>query len=314
MTSAAATSSSITPKRRPTPDLPPARARRGSCARRPAGDRTRRVTRHAGPSGPRSAIKQEVRGGNDATGLAAETRGEERWPFHLLAGAILLDAGLQVAEQPGWKNSGRGDVGPIKGVICHRTAGALAGNMPSLGIIINGRPDLPGPLVAARARTTAPTSWSPPVDVTMRAAIAGLYRRQHQFHRHRSGEHGHTADRRTTLGPPFRWMPTAGVAAILKKIRANAIMCAGHKEYALPQGRKPDPNFDMNQFRQQVAAIMAGAAPIPRHSPVPSAQAGRHSDAAARAIWSGRSRPGSTSPRPALSTAPPKRRYAVSTR
>ena len=54
-----------------------------------------------------------------------------------------------------------------------------------------------------------------------------------------------------------------GVAAILTKIRANAIMCCGHKEYALPQGRKNDPTFDMNDFRMQVSAIMAGTAPHP---------------------------------------------------
>ena len=54
-----------------------------------------------------------------------------------------------------------------------------------------------------------------------------------------------------------------GVAAILKKIRANAIMCCGHKEYALPIGRKDDPTFDMNDFRSQVSAIMAGVAPDP---------------------------------------------------
>ena len=37
---------------------------------------------------------------------------------------VLLDAGLRVAEQPGWRTRGRGDVGVIKGVICHHTAGA----------------------------------------------------------------------------------------------------------------------------------------------------------------------------------------------
>jgi murein L,D-transpeptidase YcbB/YkuD len=58
-----------------------------------------------------------------------------------------------------------------------------------------------------------------------------------------------------------------GVAAILKKIRANAIMCCGHKEYALPMGRKPDPTFDMNDFRSQVSLIMAGIAPAPSRIP-----------------------------------------------
>src|SRR6267143_1121918 len=59
---------------------------------------------------------------------------------------VLLDAGLRVAEQPGWQTRGRGDVERIRGVICHHTAGSRTGNMPSLGIVTNGRPDLPGPL------------------------------------------------------------------------------------------------------------------------------------------------------------------------
>ena len=53
-----------------------------------------------------------------------------------------------------------------------------------------------------------------------------------------------------------------GVAAILKKIGANAIMCCGHKEYALPPSRKSDPTLNMPDFRTQVAAIMAGTAPF----------------------------------------------------
>src|SRR5262249_61505910 len=59
---------------------------------------------------------------------------------------VLLKAGLKVGEQPGWQERGRGDIGPVKGVMCHHTAGPPTGIMPSLGIVTNGRPDLPGPL------------------------------------------------------------------------------------------------------------------------------------------------------------------------
>src|SRR5437667_755722 len=59
---------------------------------------------------------------------------------------VLENAGLKVAEQPGWRMRGHGDVGPIRGVICHHTAGPKDGNMPSLGIVTNGRPDLARPL------------------------------------------------------------------------------------------------------------------------------------------------------------------------
>ena len=30
----------------------------------------------------------------------------------------------------------------------------------------------------------------------------------------------------------------------------------GHKEYALPKGRKDDPNFDMVKFRADIAMLM----------------------------------------------------------
>jgi hypothetical protein len=47
---------------------------------------------------------------------------------------VLEDAGLKVAEHPGWRTRGRGDVGKIRGVICHHTAGASKahGVMPTL--------------------------------------------------------------------------------------------------------------------------------------------------------------------------------------
>jgi N-acetyl-anhydromuramyl-L-alanine amidase AmpD len=57
---------------------------------------------------------------------------------------------------------------------------------------------------------------------------------------------------------------TLGVAAILEHIGADGVMAAGHKEYALPKGRKTDPSFDMVMFRAHVEAIMGNAA-----SPVP---------------------------------------------
>ena len=59
---------------------------------------------------------------------------------------VLEDAGLKVAEQPGWRTRGRREIGPVKGVICHHTAGGLTGIMPSLGVLIDGLPQLNGPL------------------------------------------------------------------------------------------------------------------------------------------------------------------------
>src|SRR5690349_2936199 len=59
---------------------------------------------------------------------------------------VLENAGLKVAEQPGWRTRGRGEMGTVKGVMCHHTGGPRNGIMPSLGVVTNGRPDLAGPL------------------------------------------------------------------------------------------------------------------------------------------------------------------------
>jgi hypothetical protein len=179
---------------------------------------------------------------------------------------VLLDAGLKVAEQPGWRTRGRGDVGTIRGVMCHHTAGSKKGNMPSLGIVTGGRPDLPGPLSqlclgrdgtffvvgAGRANHAGAGNWEG--VTTVNSSFIGI-------------EAENTGQ---TSGPNVDPWPAVqldayrrGVAAILRKLRADAIMCCGHKEYALPSGRKSDPSFDMGDFRFQVAAIMAGIAPRP---------------------------------------------------
>src|ERR1700757_27556 len=59
---------------------------------------------------------------------------------------VLLEAGLKVAKVANWEFRGLGDMGEIFGVICHHTAGPASLNMPSLNTLINGRPDLRGPL------------------------------------------------------------------------------------------------------------------------------------------------------------------------
>ena len=177
---------------------------------------------------------------------------------------VLLDAGLKVAEQPGWRTRGRGDVGPTKGVICHHTAGPKTGNMPSLGIVTNGRPDLPGPL----AQLCLGRDGTYFVVAAGRCNHAGVGNWQ-GFTAGNTNFIGIEAENTGfTSGPKADPWPAVqmdayrrGVAAILKKIRANAIMCCGHKEYALPAGRKNDPTFDMNDFRLQVSMIMAGIAP-----------------------------------------------------
>jgi peptidoglycan hydrolase-like protein with peptidoglycan-binding domain len=190
--------------------------------------------------------------------------------------AVLETAGLKVARVDGWESRGRGDVGRILGVICHHTVGPRQGNMPSLRTLIQGRGDLPGPLSQLGLGR----------DGTYYVIAAG--RCNHAGRGNWKGLiNGNTnfigIEAENTGGPDDSpWPPVQlnayrrGVAAILRHCGRSADFCAGHKEYALPPGRKTDPCFEMSAFRESIAAIMNGIAPAPTLIPAaePPAQPG----------------------------------------
>jgi peptidoglycan hydrolase-like protein with peptidoglycan-binding domain len=194
--------------------------------------------------------------------------------------SVLTSAGLKVARVGDWENRGRGDVGPTFGVICHHTAGGRNGNMPSLQILIDGRSDLPGPL----AQLGLGRDGTFYVIAAGRCNHAGSGSWQNLVNGN-SNFIGIEAEN-TGLGNDFPWPSVQidayqrGVAAILNHVGRPADFCAGHKEYALPAGRKSDPTLDMNAFRTAVRAIMQGTAspPIlipPAEPPSPDGTPGR---------------------------------------
>lgn len=182
---------------------------------------------------------------------------------------VLLDAGLKVAEVPGWQTRGRpaGFRDPF-GVLCHHTAGPKHGNMPSLGLLISGRQHLPGPL----SQLGLGRDGTYYVIAAGRAnhAGSGIWAGVTEGNAHFIGIEAEN----TGLGEPWPDIQMAayqrGVAAILQHLKLDADRCAGHAEYALPKGRKADPSFDMHSFRAAVAQILAGNAPA--LAPIPSAE------------------------------------------
>jgi hypothetical protein len=184
---------------------------------------------------------------------------------------VLEEAGLKVAEQPGWRTRGHGDVAAIKGVICHHTAGGKSGNMPSLGVVTNGRPGLSGPL--SQLCLGRDGTWF--VVAAGRASHAG----KGDWQGIKTGNSSFIGIEAENTGLPDDPWPDVqmdayrrGVAAILVHIRAKESMCCGHREYALPKGRKPDPTFDMDAFRAAVKSFMDGTAPPP--VPIPAMDSG----------------------------------------
>ena len=46
--------------------------------------------------------------------------------------------------------------------------------------------------------------------------------------------------------------------ALIKEFGLSTSRVRGHKEVAVPRGRKPDPNFNMSQFRKKVGGAKGG--------------------------------------------------------
>ncbi len=187
---------------------------------------------------------------------------------------VLEAAGLKVATVNGWDQRGVGDMGPVLGAMCHHTAGSRSGNMPSLTTLVSGRHDLPGPLAqlglgrdgtyyviaAGRCNHAGTGQWQ------------GISSGNSNFIGIEVENAGTTDD----LAWPAVQLNACrrGVAAILSHVGRGVEYCVGHKEYALPKGRKIDPLLDMDEFRSSVAALLNGGAHppvlIPSKEPLPA--------------------------------------------
>lgn len=195
---------------------------------------------------------------------------------------VLEAAGLKVALVPGWLERGHGDMGFVKGVICHHTATpGTSGNMPTLNTLVQGRSDLPGPL--AQLGLGRDGTYYVVAAGKCYHAGAGSWQGLTNGNTNFIGIEAENWGRRQDL-PWARVQMEAyqrGVAAILRHVGRDARYCAAHREYALPIGRKPDPCFDMAIFRTAVGAILAGTAPPPtlipaaEPTPAPGAAAAR---------------------------------------
>lgn len=171
--------------------------------------------------------------------------------------------GLEVVEVDGWQTRGSTAFDPW-GVVCHHTAGAATGEMPSLKLLINGRSDLPGPLcnvghgrsgkvyimAAGRANHAGAGGWR---GLVGNSSVLGIESES-------SGTGGWTRAQRETY-------PV--LAAALKsgcRSPSDFSLICGHKEWA-PK-RKIDPfGIDMPSLR--LSARGYEPFPVPPALPAP---------------------------------------------
>lgn len=183
---------------------------------------------------------------------------------------VLRDAGLEVLEHDGWQTRGHGDIGKVHGVLCHHTCGPLHGDLPDIGVLVDGRPDLGGPLCNLGLGRSgkvymiaAGKGWH---------AGAGAWQGVTDGNSHFIGieaeNTGETTGPRAEAWPDIQMQAYMRVcAAIIGHIGGGVAMVAGHKEYALPKGRKDDPSFDMVMFRAGVAQLVAKRTAVPPAAP-----------------------------------------------
>ncbi|RYY37580.1 MAG: N-acetylmuramoyl-L-alanine amidase [Sphingobacteriaceae bacterium] len=182
---------------------------------------------------------------------------------------VLLDAGLKVSLCPGWEDRGHGDMGQISGILCHHTATpGKQGNIPTLNTLIKGRSDLPGPLSQLGLGRDG-TYYIIAAGKCFHAG-KGMWNNVVNGNSNFIGIEAENTGRHDDFPWPEIQMEAyhLGVAAILKHIGKDHTWCAGHKEYALPRGRKSDPDFDMVSFRSAVKDILNGTGKPARVIPV----------------------------------------------
>lgn len=173
---------------------------------------------------------------------------------------VLRAGGCAVVEEPGWQDRGRGEMGHVRGMIFHHTGGPTHGDSPSLHVVRDGRlPPDPHPLPGPLSQLFLSRSGVFHVLAAGRCNHAG----KGLWHGVTDGNGemiGTEAENSGTGNDPWPQVQldagVRGFAAVLKHIGADSVMAAGHKEYALPRGRKTDPSFDMIAFRQHVEAAM----------------------------------------------------------
>jgi hypothetical protein len=186
---------------------------------------------------------------------------------------VLKAAGLNVQAVDGWQTRGHGDFGKPMGVLCHHTCGPKDGDIRDLSVLVQGRTGanaLAGPLCNVGLARSG-TLWMVAAGKAWHAG-AGNWLGCTDGNAHLIGIEAENTGLSDAHGAPLDPWPAVqldayvrAIAAILKHIGAAESWCAGHKEYALPAGRKDDPNFDMVAFRAKVKAAMA--APVSLTTP-----------------------------------------------
>lgn len=161
--------------------------------------------------------------------------------------------GLVVSETVGWRERGKAAINP-RVLVLHHTAGPAKGDYPSLGVVTNGRPDVPGPLAnIGLGRTgTVYVIASGVSNNAGKGSWCGV-----------SGNANTIGIEAESVGTKDDWTPAQRLAypllcaALLDGMGRDTGWMCGHKEWT---PRKIDPAFwDMDVMRRDVQKLLDGS-------------------------------------------------------
>lgn len=165
---------------------------------------------------------------------------------------VLRNAGLNVVEVAGWKTRGHGVMSSVKAIIVHHTAGPATGDYPSLAVVRDGTSSLAGPL--AQLGLGRSGTWF--VIAAGRSYHAGstfddsIFGNSNALGVEAEGVGLPATDSGHAHWPEVQYQSyIRGVKALQRAFNVPSAFVLGHKEAAVPKGRKIDPNFSMAEFR-----------------------------------------------------------------
>lgn len=164
-------------------------------------------------------------------------------------------SGLRVVEVHGWQTRGHGPLVRLSSITCHHTAtpagsvgAAGSRDYPTLRVVRDGHGSLDGPL----SQLGLGRDGTVYVIAAGKAYHAGAVAHGWQSNSEALGiEAEHPGGNAPWLDVQYRAYVRL-VAALVKHYEIPVDRVLGHKEIAIPRGRKSDPTFDMDAFRRDV--------------------------------------------------------------
>jgi N-acetylmuramoyl-L-alanine amidase. len=170
---------------------------------------------------------------------------------------VLRAAGLAVSTYPGWETRGSSTWGPLRGIVCHATAGARNSSDAGEMRVLWETGSVSAPVPISQLYLSRTGQWTVGATGLCYHVLIG------QQGPHRG--YGNAAligveAANDNRGEPWPAVQVdayvRGVAAICRYMGWSADVVVGHREH---QTDKSDPvGIDMNDFRQRVAALLAG--------------------------------------------------------